>query len=91
MPWQQFWSAVGLAAAALTATSFIPQIISQLRRPDCSRVSYGTLSAFILGATLWTAYGVHLRDAIIIGANLFILSTLIILVCLQAFHRTPKR
>ena len=66
------WPVVGLCAAALTSTSFIPQLVLRLRRPGQARVAYGTLGAFMLGASFWTAYGVHLEDWIIIGANIFI-------------------
>lgn len=78
------WTAVGLAAAALTSTSFIPQIFAQLRNPEHTRVSYGTLGAFLLGSALWIGYGLHLRDWIIIGANLFVASNLAFLFVLQA-------
>jgi MtN3 and saliva related transmembrane protein len=83
MHWHHLWALIGTAAAALTATSFIPQIITELRHPNRARVAYGTLGAFIAGSALWAAYGFHLRDWIIIGANLFILSNLILLTLLQ--------
>ncbi len=67
-----WWTAVGVAAAALTATSFVPQLVLRLRRPDAARISFGTLATFLTGVVLWTAYGIHLQDWIIIGANLFI-------------------
>lgn len=85
------WSWIGLAAAALTSTSFLPQIVTQLRHPDRARVSYGTLGAFILGAFLWAAYGVHLGDRIIIGANGFILSNLLFLLGLQIYRDLKSR
>jgi MtN3 and saliva related transmembrane protein len=85
-----FWSVIGIFAALLTATSFIPQIIVRLRHPALARVSLVTLVIFMLGCTLWIAYGIHLRDKIIIGANIFILSNVLFLFLLQCFQPGSK-
>lgn len=77
------WTLIGLTAAFLTSTSFIPQIFLRLRNPRHARMSYGTLLAFLGGAALWTSYGLHLRDWIIVAANLFIFSNLLFLAILQ--------
>jgi MtN3 and saliva related transmembrane protein len=83
MPSETLWTVMGTAAAALTATSFIPQLVIQWRHPDRARVAYGTLAAFLLGSALWTGYGLHLKDPIIVGANCFILLNLTALTVLQ--------
>lgn len=72
MLWENLWPAVGLGAAALTSTAFIPQLILRIRNPGRARVANGTIGIFMLGALLWAAYGFHLQDWIIIGANIFI-------------------
>jgi MtN3 and saliva related transmembrane protein len=77
------WQLVGIAAALLTSTSFLPQLWLAARKPGLSHVSYGTLGAFICGAGLWTLYGVAKQDWIIVGANLLILSSLIGIAALQ--------
>jgi MtN3 and saliva related transmembrane protein len=71
------WQMVGIAAALLTSTSFLPQLWLAARKPGQAHVSYGTLVAFICGAILWTLYGVAKQDWIIVGANLLILSSLV--------------
>lgn len=77
------WTMIGTAAAVFTSTSFIPQLVLRLRQPQHAKMSYGTLVTFIIGAGLWTAYGIHLHDAIIIGANIFVLATLISIAVIQ--------
>jgi MtN3 and saliva related transmembrane protein len=84
---KNLWTIIGLAAALLTSTSFIPQLLLRLRKPAEARLSYGTLAAFLAGSLLWAAYGVHLRDMIIIGANVFIFSNLVLLAGLQIFQK----
>lgn len=85
-----WWSAVGLAAALLTSTSFIPQLVLRLRRPDAARLSFGTLAAFLGGVILWTAYGLHLRDWIIIGANVFVFLNLSAIAVVQILQEKKK-
>jgi MtN3 and saliva related transmembrane protein len=77
------WSFIGLAAAVFTSTSFIPQTITRLRDPKQARVSYLTLGTLGFGAFLWLLYGIHLRDWIIIGANGFIDTNLVLLAGIQ--------
>jgi len=89
--WENLWPVIGVIAASLTATSFIPQIITQWRHPDRARVAYGTLAAFMLGSALWACYGIHLWDWIIIGANLFIFTNLGFLVVLQLLRDGARR
>jgi len=73
-----FWSAVGIAAALLTMFGFVPQIIKMWRTKSAEDVSGLTLLQFSVGGSLWIAYGLHLRDFIIAGANIVSLSTLFI-------------
>jgi len=59
--------------------SFIPQIIKSLRTKSVKDISEITLLQMLLGAILWAVYGVHLKDAVIITANLVTLITLCVL------------
>jgi MtN3 and saliva related transmembrane protein len=81
-----WWSFIGICAAVLTATSFVPQLIIRLKNPKAARVSYLTLSCFLVGVSLWTAYGVHLKDRIIIGANCFIFLNLAAITVVQLWQ-----
>ena len=62
--------------------SFVPQIIKVLRTKSAKDVSLITLLQLTSGVLLWIAYGVHLRDAIIITANAVTLISMAILLCL---------
>jgi MtN3 and saliva related transmembrane protein len=73
------WKFIGFTGACLTMFAFIPQIIKVFRTKSVKDVSLFTLLQFSLGVSLWIAYGVHLKDAIIITANIFTLFSLIIL------------
>jgi len=76
------WTVIGASAALLTMFSFIPQIMKVLRTKSAKDVSLITLLQLSLGVSLWIAYGMHLKDVIIITANIITLITLVILLCL---------
>ena len=77
-----FWSVIGLSAAILTTFSFVPQIFKILRTKSAKDISIFTICQFSLGVSLWIAYGVHLKDAIIIGANVVSLFTVLTMLVL---------
>jgi len=68
MPEASVTSAVGIAAAACTTLSFVPQIV-KIRRQGARDLSYGMLGLYLLGLGLWLVYGIRIRAAEVIGAN----------------------
>jgi len=62
-------SAIGVAAAVCTTLSFVPQIV-KIRRHGARDLSYGMLGLYLLGLGLWLVYGIRIRAAEVIGANL---------------------
>jgi MtN3 and saliva related transmembrane protein len=82
-----FWKVIGATAALLTMFAFVPQIAKALRTKSVQDVSLATLLQLASGVTLWVAYGIYLRDAIIIIANLVTLSTMLILLNLYFLFR----
>jgi MtN3 and saliva related transmembrane protein len=82
-----YWKIIGLTAAFLTMFAFIPQIIKVIRIRSAKDISLATLVQLSLGVSLWIAYGIYLKDAIIIGANCITLASLLVLLCLYFFHR----
>ena len=84
------WYAVGAVAATLTSFGFVPQIVKMWRTKSVRDVSPLTLIQFIAGVSLWTVYGVHLGDKVIIIANVVSLSTLAITltIYLRFFKKT---
>jgi len=77
-----FWTVLGAAAAVLTMFSFVPQIIKSLRTKSVKDVSHLTLIQLACGASLWVFYGIHLKNPVIIVANIVTLATVIILMAL---------
>jgi MtN3 and saliva related transmembrane protein len=86
-----FWSIIGSTAAVLTMFSFIPQILKVIKTKSAKDVSIITLLQLSLGVLLWIAYGLHIKDAIIITANSVTLTTLIILLHLYFIYGRIKR
>ena len=62
--------AVGIAAAALSITSFAPQIIKIWRERDASAVSLRTCLVTVAGFVCWTLYGVLIGAWPVVGSNL---------------------
>ena len=85
-----FWTIIGLAAAALTMFSFVPQITKVLKTKSARDVSLITLFQLSLGVSLWITYGIHLKNPIIITANAVTLLTLIILMFLYFCYGRTK-
>lgn len=60
---------VGLAAAALTSMSYIPQVRKAWPRNSTDDLSVKTLSALSAGLALWILYGFGKGDWVIILSN----------------------
>jgi MtN3 and saliva related transmembrane protein len=81
------WLIIGSMAAVLTMFAFVPQIIKAVKTKSVKDVSLVTLVQLSLGVSLWIAYGIHLKDTVIIAANSMTLFSLIILLALYFRHR----
>lgn len=73
---------IGTIAAILTTFGFVPQIIKIYRTKSAKDVSIVTLFQFSIGTFLWTLYGLHIQDPIIITANIVTFVTVIIAIVL---------
>lgn len=62
-------SIIGVAAAVLTTSSFLPQIFKAYRTKSMEDVSRHLMSMFATGTVLWMVYGIFKGDLVIIGAN----------------------
>ncbi len=69
---------IGVAAAALTSFSFVPQVNKMWRRKSARDVSNITMFQLTVGNGLWLTYGIGRHDAVIIGANIIAISILIV-------------
>ena len=61
---------VGVAAAALSMSSFTPQIVKILRERDATAVSTRMYLVTVTGFAAWIAYGVMIRSWPVAGSNL---------------------
>lgn len=69
-----FWQLIGLIAACLTSFAFFPQVVKIYRTKSSRDLSVGSLWQMAIGISLWIAYGMYLRNYIIILANLVALT-----------------
>jgi MtN3 and saliva related transmembrane protein len=60
---------LGYAAAFLTTSAFVPQVLMVWRQRGAPGISSGMYSLFIVGITLWLFYGLALESLPIIIAN----------------------
>lgn len=60
---------MGVAAATLTTSSFLPQILRAYWTKSMGDVSTYLMSMFATGTVLWMVYGIFKGDWVIIGAN----------------------
>ena len=79
------WYLVGAVAALLTTFGFVPQILKMRRTRSVEDVSLLTLVQFSIGVIIWGIYGLHLRDVIIVTAN--IVSLMILITALILYFR----
>ena len=77
---------IGSMAALLTMFGFVPQVIKMFRTKSVEDVSVVMLAQFSIGVFLWFLYGVHLRDIIIIIANLVTFVTVVIAMGLYFYY-----
>ena len=66
-------SLIGLTAACLTSSSFLPQAIKTIRTRDTSSISLSMYILFTLGTLLWFVYGIASENLPIWIANGFTL------------------
>lgn len=80
---------IGLAAAGLTASSYIPQIIKMWKTKSVDDVSTAMFAIIFTGYILWLTYGFMANSLPVIVANIFCVTfTLIIIVFKIRFGRT---
>jgi MtN3 and saliva related transmembrane protein len=64
-----FTTLLGLAAATLTTTSYLPQVIKAWTSRSARDLSLKMLAALWVGLGLWVAYGLVVADVVVVIAN----------------------
>ncbi|GAX38693.1 SemiSWEET transporter [Nodularia sp. NIES-3585] len=78
---------LGLLAATLTTSAFLPQMLKTWQSKSAKDVSYLMLITFISGLFLWLIYGIYLKSLPIILANSFTLFFNFIILWLKIKYR----
>lgn len=65
----EYRTIIGLAAAALTAFSYFPQLIKIIREKETKDIALGMYVMLAIGFLLWLVYGILQGDIVIIAAN----------------------
>ena len=60
---------LGLVAAILTTTSFLPQVIKVIKTKQIEDLSLGMYILISVGVLLWTIYGLFRKDWPVVLAN----------------------
>ncbi len=69
---------LGYAAAAMTTTAFVPQVVKTWRSRHARDISLGMYVLFCLGISCWLAYGLVAGAGPVIAANA---ATLVLALC----------
>ncbi|GAA4100329.1 SemiSWEET transporter [Zhongshania borealis] len=80
-------SVIGMAAAACTIISFVPQVVHILKSKDTAGISITMYSIFTFGVLLWIIYGFAIGDMPVLAANL---ATLILTLCVLTLTLTRR-
>ncbi|OIP72845.1 MAG: hypothetical protein AUK48_10915 [Oscillatoriales cyanobacterium CG2_30_44_21] len=81
-----FIDILGFAAAFLTTTAFLPQVLKVWRSQSTKDISLPMLITFIVGVTLWLVYGVIVKAAPIIIANAITLTLNLLILRFKIQH-----
>ena len=60
---------IGLIAAVLTTSSFVPQVYKTWKTKSAGNISLTMYLAMFVGIVLWLVYGIHLNSFAMILAN----------------------
>ncbi|MDD5085268.1 MAG: SemiSWEET transporter [Candidatus Omnitrophica bacterium] len=77
---------VGYIAAISTTVAFIPQLIKSHKTRQTKDISFGMYLLFCFGLLMWTIYGIALKSAPIILANIVTLAMGIYILILKSKH-----
>lgn len=83
----EFLTILGLTAATITTSAFLPQMIKTWQSKSAKDVSYTMLITFIIGIFLWLVYGVLRQDVAIILANFLTLVFNLVILWLKIKYR----
>lgn len=78
---------VGLVAATLTTSSFVPQVYRAYKTKDVEGVSLTMFIAMFIGVLLWLIYGFYLKSLSMVIANIITSVLCLMILVLKIKHR----
>ena len=78
---------IGLSAAFITSSSFLPQIFRCYRLKSSRDISLTMLMVLLLGLALWLIYGLMRGDPVIIIANVIGIGSNLVLMVMKFVYR----
>jgi MtN3 and saliva related transmembrane protein len=78
---------IGLVAATLTTTAFVPQVYKALKHKSTADVSLTMYIVLLAGLILWVVYGVHHNSLAIILANVVTGGLALTMLILKLIHK----
>ena len=78
---------VGLVAATLTTSAFVPQVYKALKHKSTADISLTMYVVLLAGLILWIIYGVHHNSLSIILANIITGLLALTMLFLKLFHK----
>ncbi|MFH2020646.1 MAG: SemiSWEET transporter [archaeon] len=85
------WEIVGNLAAIMTSSAFIPQILKGWKNKHLNDLSYMLSIFFVIGCSLWLAYGIYLKSFPMIAANITALIFNILLIGMKFWFEKKHR
>ncbi len=82
-----FMEIIGLVAASLTTSAFVPQVYKALRDKSTADISLTMYIVLLAGLLLWIIYGVYLNSLAIILANVITGILALIMLILKLKHK----
>ena len=85
---------LGYVAGALTTFAFLPQVLRIVRTRSAADVSWGMITMFCVGVSLWLWYGIRLDSLPLIVANgvtLVLVLTMFILKLRFGSRKPPRQ
>ena len=81
---------IGLIAAVLTTSAFVPQVIKTWKSKDVEGLSLTMYSVFFVGIILWLVYGIMVESIAVILANVITAILAFILVFFKLKYHNKK-
>ncbi|AWX44118.1 Sugar transporter SemiSWEET [Flagellimonas maritima] len=78
---------IGLTAATLTTSAFVPQVYKALKDKSTADISLTMYIVLLAGLILWIIYGIHLNSLAIILANVVTGILAITMLILKLIHK----